>query len=186
MSSWQTCGQADTEASLLCSQGCDTADISLHGSWLLQLLLRMLGSCWWGSTPILCPVLSMLLPRHLPNGGLKTLPILLTHTCSHLPSVFSSPLSMCSSISLIALQELQVAKLLVHFTEGSPGWHQKLFGREMGSAFSIKSNCVIINVTFPPLFLMFSSSFSGFSFHLSHHSWLHLINLIFILFYLFF
>lgn len=30
---WQTCGQADTEASLFCPQGCDTADISLHGAW---------------------------------------------------------------------------------------------------------------------------------------------------------
>lgn len=76
MSCWQTCGQADTEASLFCSQGCGTADISLHGSWLLQLLLGMPVSCWWGSTPILCPVLSMLLPMPLPNGVLKTFPIL--------------------------------------------------------------------------------------------------------------
>lgn len=75
-----------------------------------------------------------------------------------------------SSISLISWQELWVAKLTVHFTEGNPGWDQGLYGREMGSAFPIKSNCVVINVTFAPLFLIFPSSFSGFSFHLSHHS----------------
>lgn len=85
-----------------------------------------------------------------------------------------------SSIFLIVLKELRVAKFIVRFTEGSLGWHG-LYSREVGSAFSVKSNSVVINVTFALLFLMFSSSFSGFSFHLFHHSWLHLINLIFIL-----
>lgn len=123
ISCWQMCGQADTEAWLFCCWGCDTADISLHGFWLLQLLLGKLVSHWWGSTQTLCHVPFMLLPRLLPHGGLEMFPAPPTHTNGHLASLWFS-LSTNSSISTgIPLQEFLVAKSSVHFKAGSPEWH---------------------------------------------------------------
>lgn len=90
ISCWQTCRQADTEASLLGCQGCDTADTSPHGSWLPQLLLGKLVSHWRGSLRTLCQMPSMLLPRPLPNGGLKMFPVPAAHTSDHRARLFPS------------------------------------------------------------------------------------------------
>lgn len=124
ISCWQTCRQADTEASLLGCQGCDTADTSPHGSWLPQLLLGKLVSRWRGSLRTLGQMPSLLLPRPLPSGGLKMFPVPRAYTGDHRARLCFHLSPTNSSIStLTPLQEW--CKLSVRFEEESPEWHQQ-------------------------------------------------------------
>lgn len=103
ISCWQTCRQADTEASLLGCQGCDTTAGTSLESWLPQLLLGASVSHWRRSLETLCQMPSMLLPGLCWWWSQDAVPP--AHTSDHRARLHFH-LSPNSSISiLILLQE---------------------------------------------------------------------------------
>ena len=128
ISCWHTCGQADKD---LCYRGLSSLLPRLWHGWHFPARVSTSPAAFGKAGVSLMGVVTntvphaslraMMLPRPLRNVGLKIFLTPPIHMYCHLASLHFSLFSTSSSVStLIPLPELEVAKLTVHFKEGSP------------------------------------------------------------------